>query len=381
MRGVRSLRLSFAHLTTTRLALNTAFRFVYPFLPAIARGLGVSLERAGLLLAVRSAAGTATPLVVGAVDRARRRIRLSAVGLGLFVAGAVLIASSGSYAGAMVGFAVIGLAKPVFDVAAQSYVAARTDYRRRARALAILELTWSAALLAGAPVAAWLIARHGWRSPFWVLAAIALTAALLVPMALDQPPAQRTVTSGRPRMSRDSAILLVVTFLFSAAADTSLVAFGAWLEDRFAFSLAALGGAAALIGLSELTAESAALGFTDRLGKRRAVAIGLGVAAVGFVALASTSTVLVAGLTSLAVTILGVEFTIVSSFPLASEMVPADRGRYLALIQVMMAAGRTAGAVLGPALFARGGFAANAALSAVAATLSVVLLLTFVRRD
>ena len=91
MRGVRSLRLSFAHLTTTRLALNTAFRFVDPFLPAIARGLGVSLERAGLLLAVRSAAGTATPLVVGAVDRARRRIRLSAVGLGLFVAGAVLL--------------------------------------------------------------------------------------------------------------------------------------------------------------------------------------------------------------------------------------------------------------------------------------------------
>ncbi len=381
MSGTRSLRLSLTHLTATRLVVNTAFRFVYPFLPVIARGLGVSLERAGLLLSVRAAAGMATPAVVGIVDRARRRVRLSVVGLGLLGAGAVLVAASGSYPAVMIGFAMVGLAKPVFDVAAQSYVAARTDYRRRARALSILELTWSGALLAGAPAAAWLIARRGWQSPFWVLAAIALTAALLVPLALDRPPTRRASTSDRLRLSRDSAVLLAVTFLFSTAADTSLVAFGAWLEDRFAFSIAALGGAAALIGFSELTAESAALGFTDRLGKRRAVAVGLGVAAVGFVALATTSTVLGAGLASLAVTILGVEFTIVSSFPLASEMAPADRSRYLALIQVMMAAGRTVGAALGPFLFARGGFAVNAVVSACAAALSAALLLAFVRRD
>ena len=57
----RHLRLSIAYLTATRLALNTAWRFTYPFLPAISRGLGISLSQAGLLLSSRSVAGLATP--------------------------------------------------------------------------------------------------------------------------------------------------------------------------------------------------------------------------------------------------------------------------------------------------------------------------------
>jgi predicted MFS family arabinose efflux permease len=376
----RPLAASIAHLTATRLAVNTAFRFVYPFLPAIARGLGVSLERAGLLLSIRSAAGMATPAAVAVSTRLDRRIRLSVIALIIFVAGAVLIASAGGYAAAVVGFAMIGLAKPVFDVAAQSYVAARTDYRRRARFLSILELTWSGALLVGAPAAAWLIARHGWQAPFWVLAALGTLAAVTVPLALDRRPGRGPTAATRARLSRSAAMFLLVTLLFSAASDISLVAFGAWLEDRFGFSIVALGGAAALIGFSELAAESAALGFTDRIGKRRSVAAGLTVAAAGFLTLAMASNNLGAGLAALAVTILGIEFTIVSAFPLASEMVPEARGRYLALIQVAMAAGRTAGAALGPFLFTARGFGANALVSSATAAVAVVLLLTLVRR-
>ena len=68
-----SLRASLAYLIAARLVLNTAHRFAYPFLPAISRGLGITLEQGGLLLSARALAGLATPLVVATAGRGERR--------------------------------------------------------------------------------------------------------------------------------------------------------------------------------------------------------------------------------------------------------------------------------------------------------------------
>ncbi|MGH3442267.1 MAG: hypothetical protein ACRDUY_09540, partial [Nitriliruptorales bacterium] len=45
-----SLQAALGLLSAGRLATTTGFRLVYPFLPAIARGLGVPLAQAGLLV-------------------------------------------------------------------------------------------------------------------------------------------------------------------------------------------------------------------------------------------------------------------------------------------------------------------------------------------
>ena len=55
-RAPHSLKGSLAYLVATRLVLNTAHRFAYPFLPAISRGLGISLSQGGLLMSARSLA-------------------------------------------------------------------------------------------------------------------------------------------------------------------------------------------------------------------------------------------------------------------------------------------------------------------------------------
>ena len=81
--------------------------------------------------------------------------------------GALVTAATGVYAGAFVGFILLGLGKPAFDAAAQAYVADRTPYERRARYMSILELTWAGGLLVGAPLAGWLIGQYGWQAPFW----------------------------------------------------------------------------------------------------------------------------------------------------------------------------------------------------------------------
>jgi MFS transporter, DHA1 family, inner membrane transport protein len=371
----RSLRSSLAYLVATRLVLNTAHRFAYPFLPAISRGLGVSLGQGGLLLSARSLAGLATPLVVATVGRGERRRRTLALGLALFALGAAVTAAAGVYAGAVVGFALFGLAKPLFDISGQAFIADRTPYRRRGRYIAIFETTWALALLVGAPAAGWLIARLGWRAPFWVVAALTLIALAILPWAIDPDAARdKEAPVARLRFDRSTVLLLVVIFLLMFAAEVSFVVFGAWLEDRFGLSLVALGGAATAVAVAELAGEGASFAFTDRLGPRRSVSIGLVICMAAFAALGPASQSLAGGMAALVLAFFGFEFAIVSALPLATEVAPDARTRFLALVVVALSGSRAVAAAIAPPLFSWGGFAANSTASAIAGALALAML-------
>ena len=262
----RPLRVYLPYLIVARLVLSTAHRFAYPFLPAISRGLGVSLESGGLLMSARAFAGLATPLLVATVGRGERRRRTLAAGFALFALGAGVTAASGVYAGAFTGFVLFGLAKPLVDISGQAYIADRVPYRRRGRHIALFESTWSLALLVGAPAAGWLIARWGWRAPFWAVAALALVALGTLFWAVDPDAPRRTGGSApRLRLHRSTALILGALFALMFAAEVSILVFGAWLEDGFNLSLVALGGAATALGLAELAAEGTSFALTDRL--------------------------------------------------------------------------------------------------------------------
>ncbi|MGH3441882.1 MAG: MFS transporter, partial [Nitriliruptorales bacterium] len=308
------------------------------------------------------------------------RRRLATTALATFVVGAAVTAAFGTYAGVLVGFALIGLAKPTFDVAAHSYLADRTPYDRRARVLGILELTWAGSMLVGAPVVGWLIARYGWQSPFWVLAAIVAVVAVTTHVALG--PDRPTAAAGEParwtlRLDRSAWGLLGVIAVASLAAETSFVVFGAWLEDRFALSLVALGGAGAAIAVAELAGSTTVLGVADRIGKRTTVMVGIAAATSGFVFLPAAER-LASGLTLFALALYGYELTIVAAIPLASELRPESRGRYLSLLVVAVGLGRAVGAAIGPALFEAFGIAADVVVSVVGNLIAIVILAAFV---
>ena len=328
-----------SYLAGTRLVINTAHRFVYPFLPAISRGLGVSLDTAGFLVSARWGAGLATPALVAAIGRGEKRRRLIGFGLAVFAVGAAVTAATGLFVGALVGFLLMGVSKPVYDIAAQAYISDRVPYRARARYLAVLELTWAGGLLVGAPAAGWLIDRAGWAAPFWAIAALAAVAFSLQMRILEPDVAHPGAARAPLAWDRSAASLLVVVALFSGASELMFVVFGAWLEEAFALSLVALGGTAVFIAFAELTAEGSTVAFTDRMGKRRAVVIGLAVSAVGFALVAVFSTSYVLGMAALLVGIAGFEFSIVSGIPLATEVRPLGRTRYLSWMVVAMSAG------------------------------------------
>ncbi|MDJ0663283.1 MAG: MFS transporter [Acidimicrobiia bacterium] len=367
----RRFRLGLAYLTGMRLLINIAARFVEFFLPAIARGLNVPLERAGDLISIRWAAGLPTPLAMTALSRGRPRRNLIGFGMGLFAVGALTTAATSVFVGAVVGFIMMGAAKPLFDVSAQAYLADRVPYENRGRVIGIFELTWAGGLLIGAPLAGWMIRTSGWQSPFWVLGGVVGAGALLISRLLDRDTGDVHGDVGRLRLDRPSGAFLVTAGLYAMAAQLMFVVLGAWLEDSFGLSLVEAGGIAVLIGLAELAGEGATAGFADRIGKRRAVFAGITIAAAGFALFAVTNGSLVGGVAAVMIAYFGFEFAIVSGVPYATEIHPHARARFLSWMVVGWAIGRTLGSAVGPRVYLGSGIA-FAALVAAALNLMAV---------
>lgn len=367
-------------LTAIKLVLNAGFRFVYPFLPAIGRGLGVDLSQMGLLLSVRWGVGFAAPVAVGAVDRARASRRLLVAGLVSFGVGAIVTAFSGVFIGAIVGFAFMGIGKPLFDVGSQTYISERVPYSRRARSLGILELSWAGGFLIGAPLAGWLIDTRGWEMPFWVFGAMAMMAVgavflLLAPTDHEHENRERSADQTRSAVVPFLASVVIAGFTL----ELIFVVMGAWLEGSFGMTLFALAGVGALLGVAELGGEGLMVAFTDRIGKRNSFAAGLAATAVSLLALSVASSWLVPALVALFFAIVSLELAVISGIPLASELRPTRRSRFLAWTLVAAGAGRMGADLVGPAIFDRAGMGAVAVTAAGTALLGSAVLLTLVK--
>ena len=129
---------------------------------------------------------------------------------------------------------------------------------------------------------------------------------------------------------------------------------GGWLEGSFGLSLIALGGVGTLIGVSELAGEVSMAAFTDRIGKRNSLALGLAVAAVALLVLSMISEQLLPAMAVLMVVSVAIEFGIISAIPLTTELRPRARARLLSLLIVASALGRIVGDLVAP-VFAAGG--------------------------
>ena len=107
--------------------------------------------------------------------------------------------------------------------------------------------------------------------------------------------------------------------------------------------------------------------------------IGLIISAGAFGLLATAADSLGTGLALLAIALMGFEFTIVSSFPLASEVAPHARTRYLSLTVVAMGAARAIGAAASPFLFGAFGLTGPIVVAVTADVIAAGLLLAWVR--
>jgi predicted MFS family arabinose efflux permease len=364
----------------SRITINSSFRIVYPFLPAISRGLGVPLTAASFLLTLRALAGLSSPLFGPLSDRYGRR-SLMLAGLGMLAMAAALIAGWPIYGVATVAFIVIGLSKTAYDPSMQAYLGDAVPYHRRGRVLGITELSWSAAWLLGVPAAGFLIERAGWQAPFVALALLALVGLLLtwrLPPDRPQRASPAAPRWARLRHNRSAWLGLAVGLLFMFAIENVFIVYGAWMEESFSLGVGALGLASIVIGIAEAIGEGVSAGLVDRLGKKKAVLGGLLLNAGAYLLLPLLSGSLASALVGLFVLFIAFEFSIVSSFPLISELAPGARGTLMALNVAALSAGRMAGSLTATPLWLRGGLSLNGVVSCGAALAAFALLLLFV---
>ena len=301
------------------------------------------------------------------------------VGALVFTFGSLITAATGVFVGALIGFALLGVAKPMFDIGSQTFISERVPFARRARYLGIIEVSWAGGLLVGAPAFGFLIDRYDWTMPFWLVGIVAGAGTLaLAVVGRRQQGSTGAPSTGEPmRLTRAALALLGAAGLMSMGIELTLVVLGEWLEG-FGLTIVALGNVGLVLGVAELVGEGGVLAFTDRIGARRAMQIGTVGMAIGFGALALTAGSRVLGIAALAATILVFEFGFVSSLPLATEMRPNDRPRFLAIYLVASAVGRMVADWTGPSVFAKGGLGPIAIGGALVSILAFFLITAWV---
>lgn len=331
---------------------------VYPFLPVFARALGVDLATMSLAMSARSAAGALGPLVAPWTDRRGRGFGLS-LGLGLFAAGAFLALVGPGFPAFAAALVLMTVGKYVIDPAILAHLSDVVPYGKRGRSLALTELSWALAFVLGVPAAGFLLVRFGPRAPFAALAVLGLAglagARAILPGA-SAPAGPAGHRESYRAVFRSPAALSGLAVILAVSMANELVSFvlGVWLEDSFGLRIAALGAAAAAIGLAELGGEGLVAATVDRLGKTRALMIGLAANAAAAALLPLAGRTTATALAGLALFYMTFEYTVVSMLPVMSEILPGARATLLAFFAASFSLGRALGSLLSPLFYGLG---------------------------
>jgi len=327
---LKPLRVLVPLFTAIRVVLNTTYRMVYPFLGVFQQGLGVSLQTMSIALTARALAGALGPFLASVADSRGRKTGML-FGLSLYVLGigsVVLWPSFPTFILAVI-FATIG--KYVFDPSMQALLGDRVPYEQRGLVMGLSELSWSLGFIVGVPLMGFLLARNGWVAPFPLLLALGALALAAIAFTLPKESSGERAHFGALESlklvftSKPALLALAMCMFISAGNEAINMVFGVWLEDSFGLKIAALGAATAVIGLSELGGEALVVTLTDRLGKPRAVGLGLAANSITAVALPLLGSSVTGSFVGLFLFYITFEFTLVSSIPWVSEILPAGR--------------------------------------------------------
>jgi predicted MFS family arabinose efflux permease len=379
-----SLRIQVIALALSQTVMCTGYRMIYPFLPAIARGVGVDLRTMSYAVSARSSLGLFGPLLGSLADTWSRK-KAMLVSFGMLSLGLTLVVVWPVFPALVLSMLLVAAAWIFLQAGLKAYLGDSIHYARRGVAIAITEFGWSWAFLFGVPLVGWLIARGGWVSPLRLLAVLGAVAFVIVWRVI--PASAASAAASRPSAwaslralytSRSALAVMGFAFIAGGANELVNIVYGAWMESAFGLQVAALGLATAVIGLAELGGEVSVATITDRLGKRRSAALGLAVNALVCLGLSTFSRSLPGALAGLFFLYLTFEFTVVSAISLMTEQVPEARATSMASYAASAAAGRAIGALVGPVLFTWG-IAANGLATALADGVALLVLILFIR--
>lgn len=376
------LRIQVALYTLSQFIITTGYRMVYPFLAVFARGLGLDLSAISLAVTARSVTGAIGPFLASIADSRGRKAGMLA-GLGIYALGVALVVIWPVYPVFFLSLILATLGNSVYRPSMQASLGDTVPYERRGFAMAIVETSWSLSFIIGIPLIGFLISRYGWIAPFPLLGLLGLLAMSFMawrlprdPHRTEQPPSLwhnfRSVLTYGPALA-----CLAMSAMLTTSNEVINLMFGVWMEDSFGLKIAALGIASAIIGFSELGGESLSGFLVDRLGKERSIQAGILLNCLAAATFPLFGQHLWSALISLALFYLTYEFTLVSTLPLISEVLPSARATLLAANVATLSLGRALGATLATPLYHSGILAS--AIAAILANLVAFWLLTRIR--
>jgi len=369
--------------TLCRLVLNSARRFVYPFAPALSRGLGVPLTAITSVIAASQSTALFGMFFGPFADHLGYRLMML-IGLGMLVTGMFAGGFFPFYGVVLVSLFIAGLGKSVFDPALQAYVSERVPFNRRGFIIGVLEFSWAGSTLVGIPLIGILMEYMGWRAPFFAMGGVGvigiLALSFLIPKdgkkRIKHQTASGLLNSWR-RLGQERAAMGVVGFSFfvSAANDNLFVVYGAWLEKSFDLSLVALGLGTGIIGAAELSGETLTAAVSDRLGLKRSIIFGLSLCMASYGVLPLLGQTLPQALGGLFFIFITFEFAIVSALSLCTELLPESRATMISAFLAAAGTGRVVGALTGGVVWLTGGILLTALVSAGVSGLGLVSLI------
>jgi MFS transporter, DHA1 family, inner membrane transport protein len=369
--------------TFFKLLLNIGRRFVYPFAPALSRELDVPLTAITTIIATSQISSLAGLFSGPLADRFGYKTMMQA-GLAMLGVGMLICGLAPMYWFVFFGLLLASFGKILFDPAIQAFIGKNVPYGKRARAIGVVEVSWAGSTLVGIPLLGMVIEYAGLSSSFYILAFFGLASFFLIGkvFAADKPKnstamsASQLFTSLRQLVSvRPAAGMLAFGFWISLANDNLFVVYGAWFEYDFNVSLVSLGFSTIAIGLAELLGEFTTATVSDRLGLKKAIIIGLGLAITAYLLLPLVGTTLPLAMVSIFFVFCAFEFTMVTSFSLSTELMPEARATMMAGFYAASGLGRMLGVLLGGFLWRAAGIEGVAWVSATLTGVGLLFLL------
>lgn len=323
--------------------------------PLLAIGMGVKLTELAVALSIRSFLGSFAPFLAIFADTHGRKKGMM-LGLVIFVLGVGITSILQNFIGFVIGASLVVVGNGVFIPSMQAYLSDKVPFERRGKVLSIIEMSWSFAFIFGAPALGLLLTRINWVAPHIVLTGVGLVLLLtywkIVPEDHGSPIKQ-------PLLQNLGLVFRTAPVVAGIAASTSFicanelvnVVFGEWIKDSFGLAFATLTIASIVIGGSELGSEFLSALVLDRIGKQKAMTVGLLVNALVVILMPLTKSSLPLALTALGLFFVSFEFTFLALITQMSEVFPPARATVMAVLVATFSAGRVFGSLMGASFY------------------------------
>jgi MFS family permease len=215
----------------TRTSMGFQFQAVASVAPLIVGDLGLSYAQLGTLVGIYMLPGAFFALPGGIIGQRFGERRVVVAGLALMVAGGVITASAGSFAGAAAGRIVSGIGAVLMNILLTRLISDWFAGKELSTAMGVMLTSWPVGLGLATATLGGLAAGSGWRWPITMTAIAAAVGLLLMLVVFREAPRSAGVTAAPARASlagRDLRLSISAGFAWGCfnASLVAIIVFG-----------------------------------------------------------------------------------------------------------------------------------------------------------